>query len=1823
MQLSQQQGQQFQPIAPTGPVTPEQILAISQDPQLANQPAIGPPPPVQPKTVQEPPPNFFQRGFQYGDPAQAQRWQERLGRLSRTGVTPGNAIEGAATEIEMKNAERRANALPPLTPQQTEAIMDNWKRQAGREDVSSQDFYGQIRRAVQQRELETVGGRFRQAGAAALSTIGQTAFGAIGTVAPEAAAGMRSEYQELLNYDPESRAAKAGQLFGEGAKALTLAKTGAAGMAGIYGAAGFGGTRADVAEMRAAGDDISLGMEFAAAIGVGAAEGLSGAVSHKLFGAFGNQLRTMSPMLKQVLQTEGQGALRPIIKSIIRQASQATGSALAEGAEEAATQLVTNLIRQQTIDEEQGLLEGVGEAGAFGAILSPFGGAGVVGATQTKNDQLINAILPHADNNPVLAEMVAAQVEGLIQEGAEVDLAQIGGLIESAKQLVPAQPPAAEPQAIPSEGISPVGQPSTLAEGTGEVTTRQAEPAGTPEPRPATGETTGETVRAAITQIEGTAGKPEVVPPKTQEQQEAMGVLDRLGIEAVMTRGGRYAGVTQDVGGKPVVFIDENLEGEGLRQAVSHEVSRALQIDQLPVAEQKVLDEYSGRYLARLEAAVKAGRISQEYLSEFKADSQQQARGGAALLIGEVFKSPTAFRRLSGQQPTLVQKIVDTFVGIRDRLTGKSAIIDRVLGAIEATTRLKPEISQLQADLDVASAESRRNPLTGGLNRRAFDEMIAKGKEEGQPFSVIAFDAANLKAVNDKLGDAAGDAYLREVMQGIQDATRAETQVRRADAFHYGGDEFAVIAWGASKADAEKILRRAEENIGRQEVAPGVSRFLVGNVAEHVPGSETDVLGEATRGLKARKINIKRELGEATTRQEAERAVAGEQQKAQRVGEYIQSLLSAGNTPEQLASMLAQQTGKPESEIRQGLDALFLPRAGRGRRRPRIQVAKIRADLARALVESPKVTGRPELASPGRKEAARRLVDVVDAHLEQQGFPAPQTVRQWRREGKKIARDPARRKEIQTALRSGTPLQSGAQTAAAIELYNEAADAAMKAPNSANLAEAATLATGYRLGRTETARVMRAGVDQMKTPAQRMAEFARRAMTTPPSKVADAQKRHQEAEGWEADSDQAPPMSPELKAWADDVAATLKRWKDAGINPAQLDEAISRSPRTQYRLIRDSQMIDAKHGTGLWSPIQEYYRNSIMSAPLTFIRNLTGGAHAISDLMVVQPLRGLIESVMPGEKTQSLPAAARAVVAALNPTVWARGLANAAMTLYYEQPVFDIETQGADPLQIDRPVAITGQGTARALSRIGAPALGKAAGKAVGAAGRVIRIPQLLNMAVDQIVKTIHAHGTVAREAYLIGEKQGLKGQALETFVSGQLADMGSNAWTAAIATGDTDRVAFQAELGALSSLLVKAREVFPPLGLVFPFIKTPTNIYKEAFWATPGAGLIGLVGKGLARKGNRAEYTTRAAQQLMGMMAMAMIWAHIGGEDDEEPPITGPATYARRHRQERRGLEQTQPPMTVKVGDSRYSYRNIEPYSTVVGSLVAIAEELKRAKVGKAEERDAAIKAFQRLSSVYTDLPAMKAIGDMAKWLEDPEYYAGRWWLTVGTGWMPNIYRAYQRAQDDLVRESRPTGEPGEKASPGLRLWRQMAPYGDHLAPPRTTIFGSPVRKDRAEKFDGWGTLMVQRMLNPFVQRATPEGLEGDLLRMVARWNEKNRGQKEQQRWFVEPHRTVQFRTEATVGNRRVELNEQEWHLYMRLSGRMALQVAQRQAWNLNNPTVRDIRLLGRIMESAREQVRKALTAARRAKAEGRADEYNRIIRTLERRLAAIDKHH
>lgn len=142
--------------------------------------------------------------------------------------------------------------------------------------------------------------------------------------------------------------------------------------------------------------------------------------------------------------------------------------------------------------------------------------------------------------------------------------------------------------------------------------------------------------------------------------------------------------------------------------------------------------------------------------------------------------------------------------------------LSRSLGAmterlISSNRELERRVAERTEELTRANAElsrlARRDPLTGLLNRRGFEEQagfaLSAARRSGAAMSVVAVDADHFKRVNDELGHAAGDQALRAIADAAREALRESDIVARV-----GGEEFAALLSGC---DGDGALVAAEK----------------------------------------------------------------------------------------------------------------------------------------------------------------------------------------------------------------------------------------------------------------------------------------------------------------------------------------------------------------------------------------------------------------------------------------------------------------------------------------------------------------------------------------------------------------------------------------------------------------------------------------------------------------------------------------------------------------------------------------------------------------------------------------------------------------------------------------------------------------------------------------------------------------------------------------------------------------------------------------------------------------------------------------------------
>jgi len=144
-------------------------------------------------------------------------------------------------------------------------------------------------------------------------------------------------------------------------------------------------------------------------------------------------------------------------------------------------------------------------------------------------------------------------------------------------------------------------------------------------------------------------------------------------------------------------------------------------------------------------------------------------------------------------------RVIGVIVTYRD-VTAESQIQNRYkeLLALEKARaedlerQVRERTQELSAALEEVTRLSRRDPLTGLFNRRAFmeyaDKAIALAQRHDRPLGVMMCDLDHFKQLNDTYGHQAGDKVLIAVAKALNDGLRESDIVGR-----YGGEEFIVL----------------------------------------------------------------------------------------------------------------------------------------------------------------------------------------------------------------------------------------------------------------------------------------------------------------------------------------------------------------------------------------------------------------------------------------------------------------------------------------------------------------------------------------------------------------------------------------------------------------------------------------------------------------------------------------------------------------------------------------------------------------------------------------------------------------------------------------------------------------------------------------------------------------------------------------------------------------------------------------------------------------------------------------------------------------------
>lgn len=162
-------------------------------------------------------------------------------------------------------------------------------------------------------------------------------------------------------------------------------------------------------------------------------------------------------------------------------------------------------------------------------------------------------------------------------------------------------------------------------------------------------------------------------------------------------------------------------------------------------------------------------------------------------------------------------QMADETVSAAEKYSESIATIIRYLEIVTAVDITILILIMLARSLDAVRMRHRNHQLeqkaftdqhTGLPNKGRCEEFFNDPELMQKPIACVVFDLNNLKKANDTLGHSVGDQLIANFARLLRNAIPAPNFVGR-----YGGDEFMVVIYDASRQKAEAILDQLQADV--------------------------------------------------------------------------------------------------------------------------------------------------------------------------------------------------------------------------------------------------------------------------------------------------------------------------------------------------------------------------------------------------------------------------------------------------------------------------------------------------------------------------------------------------------------------------------------------------------------------------------------------------------------------------------------------------------------------------------------------------------------------------------------------------------------------------------------------------------------------------------------------------------------------------------------------------------------------------------------------------------------------------------------------------
>lgn len=547
----------------------------------------------------------------------------------------------------------------------------------------------------------------------------------------------------------------------------------------------------------------------------------------------------------------------------------------------------------------------------------------------------------------------------------------------------------------------------------------------------------------------------------------------------------------------------------------------------------------------------------------------------------------------------------------------------------------------------------------------------------------------------------------------------------------------------------------------------------------------------------------------------------------------------------------------------------------------------------------------------------------------------------------------------------------------------------------------------------------------------------------------------------------------ELEAELAQQTQTLLKLGDEELRTLLADIQALKDPADAAKLLRDATTkIHPGYFKKGYDTLLTYFRSSLLSRIPTHVTNIVGGTMNQGILMAQRAIGGELKNAM------------RQARGTLYSTLEA---SKAAWQAFKHGPILESTTL------LDKPMRN---------ATIKRSAFSKGPfGDAAYFAAKAMNVPFRLLVASDEFMKQTTARGFLYADLMERGEKAGLKGNNLKSYVDSEMTkaiDAQGKFWSfdntmkrgydQANLAGITDRaerfkfatryaeeqatktmsaetmdaierakrfgqeVTFQTDLdpNSMHGRIGKFINETPVLNLFVPFYKTPINIFKQAFRNTPILGQINdVMMKELthADPERAAMARGRAVQAAIMLPSIAALAANgtITGHGPSNP------------RERSILIETGWKPYSVRVGDTYVSYQRFDPLAIPVGIIADMVEHWNDGHEASDLSRVAAT-----LTSAFAwnigNKSYLKGMSELMGTIAAP---TGTRMQTLGRGvaapLVPGIFKDIKR----IVETNE--NDPMKDVRTLMDAWIDRIPYGEkmfgHILDRRYNALGEPVK--------------------------------------------------------------------------------------------------------------------------------------------------------------------